>query len=74
MLTGKETEAILCKFFGECFRYWKMQGYEERSAFENALNDVKRVKNDPYVPAGQPLDLGEKAKFIHYKEMDLGRR
>lgn len=74
MLTERETELILDKFFGECFRYWKMQGYEERSAFEHALDDIKRLKHDPYVPVGKPIDLGTKAKFIHYREMDLGRR
>lgn len=74
MLNEKETEAILDKFFGECFRYWKMQGNEERVAFEYALDDVKRVTSNPYVPTRMPIDLGAKAKFIHYREMDLGRR
>ena len=74
MLTARETEAVLSKFFNECLRYWTMQGHEERSAFENALDDVKNVKRDPYSPVGKHIDLSAKEKFIHYREMDLGRR
>ena len=74
MLTAVETQLVLEKFFGECFRYWKMQGYEERSAFEHALADVKHIKRDPYSPVGKQIDLSVKEKFIHYREMDLGRR
>lgn len=74
MLTEKETEVVLEKFFNECFRYWKMQGCDDRVSFESALDDVKRVKSNPYVPTREPIDLGVKAKFVHYREMDLGRR
>lgn len=74
MLTAKETEIIMDKFFGECFRYWKMQNYEERKAFEYALDDIKNMKRDPYVPTGKLLDIEAKNQYIHYREMDLGRR
>ena len=74
MLTEKETEIVLEKFFNECLRYWTMQGFNAREAFENALDDVRNVKSNPYVPTKSPIDLGVKAKFIHYREMDLGRR
>ena len=74
MLNEKETNAILEKFFGECLRYWKMSGSDDREAFEYALDDVKRVKRDPYVPSGKLVNAAAKAQFVHYREMDLGRR
>lgn len=74
MLTAKETEKIMDKFFHECFRYWKTQKYDERTAFEYALDDVKSLKHDPYVPTGKQLDIETKNQYIKYREMDLGRR
>ena len=74
MLTATETQLVLEKFFGECFRYWRMQGFEEKEAFSNALDDVRNVKSDPYMPTRNPIDLEVKEKFIRYREMDLGRR
>lgn len=74
MLNSKETYIVLAKFFGDCLEYWKKQdGFNYRKAFEHALDDVKNVKRDPFMPCGQELDEGAKAKFIKYREMDLGR-
>lgn len=73
MLTAKETEKVLKKFFLECWRFWKLRGNTERQSFENALEDVKRLKHDPYVPTGDLLNEEAKQKFIRYREMDLGR-
>ena len=73
MVDAKETERILDKFFRECWKYWKLKGNTDRTSFENALEDVRRLKHDPYVPTGDLLDEEAKNKFIHYREMDLGR-
>ena len=74
MLSERESELVLEKFFNECLRYWDTQNYDERDAFRLALEDIKRIKHDPYVPAGKPINLKAKENFIHYREMDLGRR
>ena len=73
MLTEKETEQALEMFFNDCLRFWTREGYDERTAFEMALDDVKRVKNDPFMPRGKRVDEAAKQKFIQYREMDLGR-
>lgn len=73
MLSKIKTEIILDKFFSECFRYWKMQGKDEKDAFKCALNDALQLSHDPYVPTGDKIDAETKLKFIHYREMDLGR-
>lgn len=72
MLSKIKTEIILEKFFSECFRYWSMQGKDEREAFQYALNDIRRIKHDPYVPSGEEIDIETKEKFVRYREMDLG--
>lgn len=74
MLTAKETELIMDKFFGECVRFWQMQGNDERKAFENAIEDIERLKHDPYVPRGELLDEETKNLYVGYRKMDLGRR
>lgn len=73
MLNEKETQIILEKFFNECLRYWRMQNKDEREAFEYAIRDIKRLKYNPYVPCGEEIDIVTKAKFIRYREMDLGK-
>ena len=73
MLTAQETEKVMEKFFNECFRFWKSTNLDASAAFENALQDVKRLKHDPYVPAGDLLNEEAKNKFVHYREIDLGR-
>lgn len=73
MLSAKETEIIIEKFFKECYRYWHQKGLGEREAFERAIKDTKRITRDPNVPYGDLLDVEIKEKFIQYREMDLGR-
>ena len=73
MLDANKTQAILERFFNDCLCFWKRTGSDERQAFEYALDDVKTLKHDPFVPAGDLLDPVAKEKFIKYREMDLGR-
>ena len=72
MVNAHDTQKILECFFNDCYKYWLRNGYEERESFELALNDIRAVKRNPFVPCGDELDLEVKEKFIHYKEMDLG--
>ena len=74
MLTAKETEKVMEKFFNSSLSFWRQIEVDERQAFENALYDTKNIKTDPFVPCGKKLDEEAKQKFIHYREMDLGRR
>lgn len=74
MLTAKETEKVMEKFFNDSLGFWNRQGVDAREAFENALGDTKTLKSDPFVPCGKKLDEEAKQMFIHYREMDLGRR
>lgn len=74
MLNSKETYVVLEKFFNDCLRFWRgHHGFDERKAFEFALDDVKGLRHDPFVPCGKELDVETKEKFIKYREMDLGR-
>lgn len=74
MLTAKETELVMERFFNDCLHFWKGRGVDDREAFENSVADVKTLKTDPFVPCGKKLDEEAKQKFIKYREMDLGRR
>jgi len=73
VLTAKETQVVMEKFFNECFRFWKSTGLDDRDAFIYATKDARNLKRDPYVPTGDEIDLVTKEQFIKYREMDLGR-
>ena len=74
MLTVKETEIAMERFFNDCLKFWKNVGLDDRQAFEAALEDTKRTTTNPFSPRGDKLDNETKLKFIHYREMDLGRK
>lgn len=75
MLTAKETQLILEKFFNDCLRFWSKDLRLNRyQTFEKALDDTKHILTDPYSPKGDKLDEETRIKFIQYREMDLGRR
>ena len=74
MLTEKETQIALEHFFNDCVNFWKSQGYEYKEAFELAIEDTIKITTDPFLPHGDKLDVDTKEKFIHYREIDLGRR
>ena len=73
MLSEKETQEVLEKFFNDCMGFWKRQGHEIKEAFAFAIEDVERLTTDPFVPCGKKLDEKAKADFIRYRKMDLGR-
>ena len=72
MLNEQETQLVMENFFRDCLNFWRRSTNDEREAFENALNDTKRITTDPFSPCGKKLDLDTKEKFIKYREMDLG--
>ena len=72
MLTPRETQLILERFFVDCYKFWLSRQSDERTAFSNALEDIKQLRSDPFVPCGEELDQKTKAKFIHYRKIDLG--
>lgn len=72
MLNEKETQSVLQQFFMECLRFWQRDLFDERQAFQYAINDVKGLTKDPYSPQGQELDHDVKERFIKYRELDLG--
>lgn len=74
MLTAKETELAMERFFNDCVRFWSGVGFDERNAFEAALEDTKKITTNPFSPRGDKLDPETKLNFIKYREMDLGRR
>ena len=74
MLTKQETQLVMENFFRDCLNFWRRSTNDEREAFENALNDTKRIMTDPFSPCGDRLDMETKEKFIKYREMDLGLR
>ena len=73
MLNEKETQRALETFFNDCIKFWKNIGFDERTAFEAALNDTKKLTTDPFMPKGKLLHEETRIKFIHYREMDLRR-
>ena len=74
MLSKQETQSVLEKFFKDCNNYWLRSGYckDEREAFENALDDIKVLRRDPFSPSGEELNQETKAEFIKYRKLDLG--
>ena len=74
MLSAKETGLVLEKFFNDCLNFWKRTMPNEREAFVNALDDVKKIKHNPFTPCGELLDVEAKEHFVRYREMDLGIR
>ena len=74
MLTVKETELAMERFFNDSLNFWKRIGFDERQAFEAALEDTKKITTNPFSPRGDKLDQETKINFIKYREMDLGRR
>ena len=74
MLTAKETELAMERFFNDCVNFWNRILHDERKAFEAALEDTKKITTNPFSPRGDKLDPETKLNFIKYREMDLGRR
>jgi hypothetical protein len=74
MLTAKETELAMERFFNDSVAFWMRILHDERNAFEAALEDTKKITTNPFSPRGDKLDEETKIKFIHYREMDLGMR
>ena len=74
MLNAHETQLILERFFRDCNNYWLRSGYckDEREAFAKAIDDIKVLKRDPFLPCGDLLDVETKEKFIKYRIQDLG--
>lgn len=72
MLNAHETELAMEHFFRDCYKFWMRGTNDERVAFEKALNDTRGITTDPFSPYGKKLDVETKAKFIKYREMDLG--
>lgn len=75
MISARETQEILERFFDDCLRFWMHQGSDhghKQKAFKLALEDVKSIHRNPFVPCGDELDAETKANFIMYREMDLG--
>ena len=74
MLNQHDTQLAMEKFFRDCLNFWRRNGDDERKAFENALNDTRRITTDPFSPCGDKLDVETKDAFIRYREIDLGIR
>lgn len=74
MLNQHDTQLVMENFFRDCLNFWRRNTNDEREAFENALNDVRRITTNPFSPRGDKLDVETKEKFIKYREMDLGMR
>lgn len=72
MVSKKDTMYLLERFFGKCFEFWVNEGKDDREAFELALGETKEINTNPFSPQGDRLDPEAKAKFIRYREMDLG--
>lgn len=73
MLTTQKTQLVMEQFFNDCLKFWYKKGYDERKAFEMALNDTKNITTDPYSPFGDKLHEETRIKFIQYREIDLGK-
>lgn len=72
MLSKRETELILERFFNDSLKFWKRMVPDEREAYANAIDDIKVVKRDPFSPSGDLLNEETKEKFIRYKIQNLG--
>ena len=72
MLNQHDTQLAMEKFFRDCQNFWSRTINDEREVFERALNDIRRIKTDPFSPCGEKLDEETRIKFIKYREQDLG--
>lgn len=50
------------RFYEECLKFWERENVPNPE--EKALQEVKWLKNNPFSPAGEPVDEKEKQKFI----------
>lgn len=58
MMTKEEQVKILDTHYQGCLEFWKRQGEDEITAMGYALNDISRVRHDPYSPHREPMDVG----------------
>ena len=73
MLNAKQTQVVVEKHFKACYDFWIRSGCkDEREAFENAINDIRNMKHDPFSPHGEEIDIEARDQFIKYREQDLG--
>ena len=72
MLNAHDTQLAMERFFRDCQNFWRRTINDEREVFERALNDIRRIKTDPFSPCGKKLDEETRVKFIKYREQDLG--
>ena len=68
---------ILEQFHADCVRFWerelKVEADTCRDVYINALEDVKRITTNPFIPFNSPkLDVATKEYFVKRCEMDLG--
>lgn len=76
MLNKEQTQLIMEKHFKACYDFWKRSGYckDEREAFANAIDDVRKMKRDPFTPCGEEIDIETRDAFVRYREQDMGKR
>ena len=64
---------ILEQFHRDCVNYWmRTLKEDERESYFKALEDVKALKHNPFVPCGERIDEETKSYFVKRCEMDLG--
>ena len=64
---------ILEQFHRDCVYYWKSVLEDgERNSYIKALEDIKVLKHNPFVPCGEEIDEETKNYFVERCEMDLG--
>lgn len=68
---------VLEKFHADCVRFWERELKVEvdtcREVYLNALDDVKSITTNPFIPFNSPkLDVATKEYFVKRCEMDLG--
>ena len=73
----KNDLVVLEKFHEDCVRFWerelKVNRDTCRNVYMNALDDVRRITTNPFIPFNSPkLDIATKEYFMKRCEMDLG--
>ncbi|MFS0815497.1 hypothetical protein ABC382_00815 [Lysinibacillus sp. 1P01SD] len=71
VLSTEKTNAILDKFFSSCKAFWEREKQnnshyykEEIDVTQNALHDISKLKNNPFSPNGNPLNMEAKSAWL----------
>ena len=71
MINKEDTTYLVNRFFEDCFAFWINEGKDDRDAFEIALKEASQIKHNPFVPAGDLLDVDAQREYIEKMKKEI---